>query len=88
MSTDTSTPVNISDLYQMVIERRPWAVHAALSQLSAERLEELALKISSALDDIKGPQAAPLREVFCITSDLRRVRKSDEAFARLMGGVA
>lgn len=88
MSTDTSTPVNIADLYWLAFEERMSDLHHTLSQLSTERLHELISKICYELQYIDSVRATPFRHVLNIAMDLHRVRKANEAVARLMGGVA
>ena len=88
MSIDTSTPVNISDLYQMACTGGIQDLHNVLSRVSSDRLEALIAWICYELQYIDIHKAAPFRCILNTAIDINRTRKSDEAFDRLMDGVA
>lgn len=88
MSTDISTPVNVANLYQMACTGGIQDLHNVLSRVSSDKLEALIAWICYELQYIDIHKAAPFRCILNAAIDINRTRKSDEAFARLMGGVA
>jgi hypothetical protein len=85
---DFTAPVKISDLYELALNRRLTAIRQTLSQLDTERLRKFAQTLSHEMKRLDDHHRFAFRLIADEVCQILEARQSDDAFARLLGGVA
>lgn len=80
--------VKISDLYELAQSRRLTEIRNILSQFDTERLRKLAQLLSQEMKRLQGYRHNMVLLIQNEVCQILDTRQSDEAFARLLGGVA